>query len=142
VRRYSQNKLPPRWHQEHNHGAADAALRRLYHCQSSPIVTNRRKSLQIAAAVAIVVVSHLEWHFITTGRLQSACFRRRRPDCRRRPTASSTTSITLSMTSKKPPSPRLLPSLPPTGATVTMRMATKMAEEGMGQKEEEEAFGL
>jgi hypothetical protein len=46
------------------------------------------------------------------------------------------------MTSKKPPSPRLLPSLPPTGATVTMRMATKMAEEGMGQKEEEEAFGL
>jgi len=36
----------------------------------------------------------------------------------------------------------MLPSLPPTGATTTIRMATKMAEEGTGRKEEEEAFGL
>jgi len=43
---------------------------------------------------------------------------------------------------KKSPPPRLLPSPPPTGATKTMKMATKMAEEGLGRKEEEEAFGL
>jgi len=102
-----------------------------------PIIANRCKSSQISAAVAIVVGSHLERNFVTTGRLQSACFSRRRPHCRFFDDIDNTVKD-----AKKSPPPRLLPSPPPTGATMMMKTATKMAEEGSGRKEEEEAFGL